>query len=200
MLKPEIGLPIFLSFAHKSPDFALEMQREFSRMGLLVTSVLPRFNQYLGAEIIGNTSQMIVLQSTEETKESIARDYRDALYTGEVRRTIRAYECKRCSLVTEVGFQMQWQTIEQLKRRAARAAIMTPSSLFKKERITTQNGVIARCRLDRSSRMILRLSLNLKRTFPLSHSEMKRLPILAFISESWKRRFTMKKRNVCAGS
>ncbi|MFL1674083.1 bis-aminopropyl spermidine synthase family protein [Paenibacillus thiaminolyticus] len=117
LLKQEIGLPIFLSFAHKSPDFALEMQREFSRMGLLVTSVLPRFNQYLGAEIIGNTSQMIVLQSTEETKESIARDYRDALYTGEVRRTIRAYECKRCSLVTEVGFQMQWQTIEQLKQK-----------------------------------------------------------------------------------
>ncbi|MBN3526108.1 bis-aminopropyl spermidine synthase family protein [Paenibacillus apiarius] len=116
LLKREIGLPIFLSFAHKSPDFALEMQREFSRMGLLVTSVLPRFNEYIGAEIIGNTSQMIVLQSTEETKESIARDYRDALYTGEVRRTIRAYECKRCNLVTEVGFQMTWQTIEQLKK------------------------------------------------------------------------------------
>ena len=116
LLKQEIGLPIFLSFAHKSPDFALAMQREFSRMGLLVTSVLPRFNEYIGAEIIGNTSQMIVLQSTEETKESIARDYRDALYTGEVRRTIRSYECKRCNHVTEVGFQMQWKTIEQLKK------------------------------------------------------------------------------------
>ncbi|KOP66462.1 hypothetical protein AMS62_15370 [Bacillus sp. FJAT-18019] len=116
LLKREIGLPIFLSFAHKSPDFTLAMQREFANMGLLVTSVLPRFNEYIGAEIIGNTSQMIVLQSTEETHESIEREYRQALYTGEVKRTIRLYECKHCNRVTEVGFQMQWQTIEHLKK------------------------------------------------------------------------------------
>ncbi|UHA74001.1 bis-aminopropyl spermidine synthase family protein [Paenibacillus sp. 481] len=116
LLKKEVGLPIFLSFAHKSPDFTLEMQREFSQMGLMVTSILPRFNTYIGAEIIGNTSQMIVLQSTEETKENISREYRDALYTGEVRRTVRLYECKQCNHVTEVGFQLQWQTIEQLKQ------------------------------------------------------------------------------------
>jgi N4-bis(aminopropyl)spermidine synthase len=116
LLKRDVGLPIFLSFAHKSPDFTLAMQREFANMGLLVTSVLPRFNEYIGAEIIGNTSQMIVLQSTEETHESIEREYRQALYTGEVKRTVRLYECKRCNRVTEVGFQMEWQTIEHLKK------------------------------------------------------------------------------------
>lgn len=116
LLKRDVGLPMFLSFAHKSPDFTLAMQREFANMGLLVTSVLPRFNEYIGAEIIGNTSQMIVLQSTEETHESIEREYRQALYTGEVKRTIRLYECKHCNRVTEVGFQMQWQTIEHLKK------------------------------------------------------------------------------------
>ncbi|WP_110934006.1 bis-aminopropyl spermidine synthase family protein [Paenibacillus bouchesdurhonensis] len=116
LLKPDVGLPIFLSFAHKSPDFTLEMQRSITEMGLLVTSVLPRFNEYIGAEIIGNTSQMIVLQSTAEIKERIASEYKDAIYTGEVKRTIRSYQCKECSQICQVGYQLQWQTIEQLKQ------------------------------------------------------------------------------------
>lgn len=58
-LKREKGLPIFRSFAHKSPDFMLAMQREFVRMGLTVNANFPQFNAYEGAEMIANRSQMV---------------------------------------------------------------------------------------------------------------------------------------------
>ena len=42
-LKHEKGCPIFLSFAHKSPDFTWSMRREFVRMGLSVKQVFASF-------------------------------------------------------------------------------------------------------------------------------------------------------------
>jgi predicted methyltransferase len=35
---------------------------EFLKMNLAVVEIIPRFNEYEGAEIIGNTSQMIILK------------------------------------------------------------------------------------------------------------------------------------------
>lgn len=114
-LKKDIGLPIFLSFAHKPPDFTLAMHREFTRMELMVSSVIPRFNEYEGAEMIGNRGQMIILKTTERSKPDIVGAFNDALYTGEVRRTLRTYCCKRCKEEVSVGFQKRFSTIEELK-------------------------------------------------------------------------------------
>lgn len=116
-LKQDKGLPIFLSFAHKSPDFTLEFQRELVRMGVMVREVIPQFNQYVGAEMIGNRSQMIVLRTTEHTVSAITGHYDDALYTGEVKRTQRTYQCKQCSESILVGFQSDVRTIEDLKNK-----------------------------------------------------------------------------------
>ncbi|KIL42370.1 hypothetical protein SD70_02240 [Gordoniibacillus kamchatkensis] len=119
-LKNKKGLPIFLSFAHKSPDFTVALQRELVRMGLMAGEVIPQFNEYEGAETIGNRSQMIVLKTTERTTPSITGTFEDPLYTGEVKRTLRTYRCKRCGVSISVGQQGDHVTIEELKNRGCR--------------------------------------------------------------------------------
>lgn len=116
-LKPEKGCPIFLSFAHKSPDFTWSMQREFVRMGLSVRQVQLHFNQYIGAQMIGNSGQMIVLTTTEFAEPPIKGSFEDELYTGEVRRTVRTYRCTQCQSELQVGVQGDYSTIEDLKKQ-----------------------------------------------------------------------------------
>jgi predicted methyltransferase len=114
-LKQQAGCPVFLSFAHKSPEFAVEMQRGFVQMGLAVSEISPAFNEYEGAAIIGNTSQMIVLHTTSHTTPSICETFDDLLYTGELKRTIRVYQCKQCQTRFHVGVKGDYKTIEILK-------------------------------------------------------------------------------------
>jgi predicted methyltransferase len=114
-LKKKKGLPIFLSFAHKSPDFTLAMQREFIQMGLMTREVIPCFNEYEGAEMIGNRGQMIILKTTESTSPDSISTFEDALYTGEVKRTLRTYRCKQCEMAILVGLGGDLATIEELK-------------------------------------------------------------------------------------
>ncbi|MFF2885490.1 bis-aminopropyl spermidine synthase family protein [Paenibacillus sp. NPDC057967] len=109
------GLPIFLSFAHKSPAFMLAMQREFVRMGLTVSASFPHFNEYEAAEMIANRSQMFILRTTDQTEPEHSGAFTDALYTGEVRQTLRTYRCKQCSRHIFVGIKGEIATIEQLK-------------------------------------------------------------------------------------
>ncbi|REK74761.1 bis-aminopropyl spermidine synthase family protein [Paenibacillus paeoniae] len=109
------GLPIFLSFAHKSPTFMLAMQREFVRMGLTVCANFPHFNEYEAAEMIANRSQMFILRTTDQTEPEHIGIFTDALYTGEVRQTLRTYQCKQCAQQIYVGIHGQISTIEQLK-------------------------------------------------------------------------------------
>ncbi|WP_159882645.1 bis-aminopropyl spermidine synthase family protein [Paenibacillus puerhi] len=116
-LKTKKGLPIFLSFAHKSPEFMLDIQRDFIRMGLTVCANYPRFNTYEGAEMIANRSQMFLLRTTDQTAPECAGIFTDALYTGEVRQTLRTYCCKQCGDTVFVGAQGDVQTIEQLKNQ-----------------------------------------------------------------------------------
>jgi predicted methyltransferase len=114
-LKRESGLAIFFSFAHKTPDFNLNMQWAFLDMGLIISDIMPRFNKYEGAEIIGNTGQMIVLKTTNKTDAMIKDAFDEELYTGEIRRTIRIYQCKKCKSQIEVGQKRDFKTIEALK-------------------------------------------------------------------------------------
>ncbi|MCK4260721.1 MAG: bis-aminopropyl spermidine synthase family protein [Halanaerobiales bacterium] len=114
-LKKEVGLPIFLSFAHKSPDVTLIMQKEFVKMGIMISEIIPRFNEYEGAEIIGNTGQIFVMKTTKYTKSRIDDTFEDPIYTGEMRRTVRTYKCKGCGDLIKVGYQRDFKTIEKLK-------------------------------------------------------------------------------------
>lgn len=114
-LKKEVGLPIFFSFSHKTPNFLLQMMKVYTEMGLAMSEVRPRFNEYNGAGIINNTSQLIILRTTSETQAIVKGVYNDPLYTGELKKTIRVYECKNCGYKNEVGFDRELKTIEELK-------------------------------------------------------------------------------------
>jgi len=116
-LKNERGLNIFLSYAHKSPEFELNMQKCFVDMGLMVSEILTAFNNYDGAEIIGNMGQMIILKTTSSSKSLIENCYQEPIYTGELKVTVRLYKCKECGEIMKVGFSERFNTIEELKEK-----------------------------------------------------------------------------------
>ncbi len=116
-LRNESGLPIFLSFAHKPPGFTLAMQRAFVNMGLTVCANYPHFNVYEGAESIANRSQMFVLRTTDQSAPEVMDSFKDEMYTGEVNRTLRTYQCKRCMTQVKVGERGETATIELLKNK-----------------------------------------------------------------------------------
>ncbi|ARC83467.1 hypothetical protein U732_2390 [Clostridium argentinense CDC 2741] len=116
-LKNESGLNIFLSYAHKSPEFELNMQKYFVDMGLMVSEILTAFNDYDGAEIIGNIGQMIILKTTTSSKSLIENCYQEPIYTGELKVTVRFYKCKECGEIMKVGFSERFNTIEELKEK-----------------------------------------------------------------------------------
>jgi predicted methyltransferase len=116
-LKGESGIPVFLSYAHKSPDFDLTMQRCFVDMGLMVSEILTRFNSYEGAAIIGNTGQMIILKTTSKTRTLVEDYYDKPIYTGELKATIRDYRCTQCNKIIKVGATERFKTIEELKAK-----------------------------------------------------------------------------------
>ncbi len=115
-LKNKKGLPVFLSFAHKSPGFTLDMFDELLKMGLMVCEVVPRFNEYEGAQIIGSTSQMSVLKTTGKTCAAVSTDFSEPLYTGELKKTIRIYTCGKCGREYKTSADCYYKTIEQLKK------------------------------------------------------------------------------------
>lgn len=53
ILKKETGLNIFLSFEHKSQDDMLKIEVLFYNMGLSISEVFLRFNEYEAAKILG---------------------------------------------------------------------------------------------------------------------------------------------------
>lgn len=87
MLKNKKGALVFFSFAHKSFDQTYKMQKIISEMGLTIHQLHRHFNEYYGGSIIGNTSQMIVLKTTEWTRPIVAPGelYDQLLYTKEVK-------------------------------------------------------------------------------------------------------------------
>lgn len=114
-LKDESNLKIFLSFGNKSPVETLTMQGIFYKSALEICAIYKNFNYYEGADIIGNTSNMYVLGTTNKTQEIINKEYTDIIYTGEIRKTSRIYECKNCKETYEVSMKSKVKTIEELK-------------------------------------------------------------------------------------
>ena len=114
-LKKEVGLNIFLSFAHKSQDSMYKIENEILKLGLCIYHIIPNFNEYEGAEILGNKGQLIILKTTNYTEKTLNIDYDKPIYTGELRQTRRKYKCKNCGKEYWVGIEEKIDTIEQLK-------------------------------------------------------------------------------------
>lgn len=115
-LKPGGGRQGFLSFGPKSPAEMLDVQRNLAEMGLAVHEVIPAFNEYAGASVLGGSSQMIRLLSTEATRALVSdARYGEPIYTGESSPTTRLYVCMQCKAKYHVGQGHPFVTIELLK-------------------------------------------------------------------------------------
>jgi predicted methyltransferase len=107
---------VYLAFADKPPLEMLEVHRAILGMGLFVEELIPRFNEYEGAEIFANTTFLTRLTVTEQAEPAIRGVFQEEMYTGEVRPTLRVYRC-RCGKEVEVGVGRDYSTVEELKSR-----------------------------------------------------------------------------------
>ncbi|HEX9065124.1 MAG TPA: bis-aminopropyl spermidine synthase family protein [Streptosporangiaceae bacterium] len=98
------GRHVFFSFGARRPAQTLATQRLIAGLGLAVRSLAPHFNTYSGAGILGGTSHLYHLRSTEETTPLIEGAYQGPLYTADTRTAqSRPYRCASCGAVYEVG-------------------------------------------------------------------------------------------------
>ena len=107
---------VYLSFADKPPLEMLEVHRAISGMGVFVRELIPRFNEYVGAEMFANITSMMRLSTTEDAEPAVKGVFDGALYTGEVSPTVRVYRC-RCGAEVRVGAGEAYATVEELKER-----------------------------------------------------------------------------------
>jgi len=119
LLKPEPNKSVYLSYAHKNPQALLEAQRLILNSGYLISRIFPKFNSYVGAQILGGVSDMTVLCSTRTTNPLIPPDerYGGEIYTNERNRSVRVYVCLNCGARNRVGHGENAETIEILKAR-----------------------------------------------------------------------------------
>jgi predicted methyltransferase len=115
-IKSGVGQQGFLSYGAKSPDESFQFAEALIEMGLATAQIIPAFNQYEGASLIGGVSQLIHLLSTSSTYAIAGHDfYSGPIYTGEASPTVRLYSCMRCGNNVPVGKGQKFETIEKLK-------------------------------------------------------------------------------------
>jgi predicted methyltransferase len=111
-----VGRDVFLAFGPKRPDELLRLQRAIAAMGFTVRSLVRNFNEYLGAGVLGGTSHLYQLATTRELRPLVDGSYAGPLYTGDFRDPVRAYRCRRCGSVEQVGRGRAWGTVGALRR------------------------------------------------------------------------------------
>jgi predicted methyltransferase len=84
LLEPGPGHRCYLSFGHKPPGETLELISAVCDCGLAPVEILPAFNRYEGAGILGGTSQLLSLRTTRATRPVIEGCYAGPLYTADV--------------------------------------------------------------------------------------------------------------------
>jgi predicted methyltransferase len=121
-LRPYPGQHVFFSFGARRPAELLATQRLIADLGLVVKSLIPNFNSYLGAGILGGSSHLYHLRSTEGTAPLNDGDYAGPLYTADTRaEQTRPYRCAGCGAVHVVGAKADWAGIAELKAAGCRS-------------------------------------------------------------------------------
>lgn len=115
-LRPYPGGHVFFSFGARRPADMLATQRLIADLGLVVRSLAPNFNSYLGAGILGSSSHLYHLRSTEQTRPRSDECHSGPLYTADLRTgQTRPYRCADCGAVHRVGSGAPWNAIADLK-------------------------------------------------------------------------------------
>ena len=103
-LEPRPGQHVFFSFGARRPAETLATQRLIADLGLVIRSVTPNFNSYIGAGILAGTSHLYHLRSTQESAPLFGGEYSGPLYTADMRtEQNRPYRCAGCGAVHLVG-------------------------------------------------------------------------------------------------
>jgi predicted methyltransferase len=103
-LEPRPGRHVFFSFGARRPAETLATQRLIADLGLVLRSMTPNFNRYVGAGILGGSSHFYHLRTSEETAPLVTAGYDGPLYTADSRTmTDRPYRCVGCGEVYLVG-------------------------------------------------------------------------------------------------
>ena len=114
-LTPDAGQHVFFSFGARRPAETLRTQELIGQLGLTVRALLPGFNEYLGAGVLGSTSHLFHLRTTAGAAPLITGSYPGPLYTADRRAAARPYRCAGCAAVHQVGPGGQWAVISELK-------------------------------------------------------------------------------------
>jgi predicted methyltransferase/DNA-directed RNA polymerase subunit RPC12/RpoP len=108
-LRPGAGGEVFLSLGVRRPAETVAVQDVLSRLGLAVRAMVPGFNEYVGAGVLGGTSALWHLVSAGPVAPS-----EGAVYTG-AGRNRRRYVCASCGTAQTVGEGRRWRTVGELK-------------------------------------------------------------------------------------
>jgi N4-bis(aminopropyl)spermidine synthase len=115
-LAAEPGRHVFFSFGARRPDETLAVQRTMAEMGLVLRSLTAGFNEYLGAGILGGTSNLYHLRTATGARPIIEGSYDGPLYTADSRAVAtRPYRCVACRAVHDVGPGSTWPQIAALQ-------------------------------------------------------------------------------------
>lgn len=87
--------------------------------GLAIKEMFTRFNEYMGASLLGNKGQLFVLETTERTRAlfPLEKRGRDDIYTADRNLRQNRYRCRQCGKVYAVGKEAEYQTIRELKKQ-----------------------------------------------------------------------------------
>ena len=132
-LAAQPGRHLFFSFGARRPDETLAVQRAMAEMGLVVRSLVPGFNEYLGAGVLAGTSNLYHLRTATGASPLIDGQYDGPLYTADTRAAVRRpYRCAQCRAIHEVGPGGRWPQIAALQAAGCPAcggAIFRPMPL-----------------------------------------------------------------------
>lgn len=114
-LRGRPGGHVFFSFGARRPAEMLATQRLIAELGLVMRSLAPSFNSYVGAGILAGSSHLYHLRTTDQTAPLVEGAYEGPLYTADTRAgRVRPYRCASCGSVYQVG-EPPWSTIAELK-------------------------------------------------------------------------------------
>lgn len=74
---------VFLSYGSLDPVRTLSIQQKLLEHGVIIEELLPRFNEYLNAKTIGDSSDLYVLRPTDKSRPLIRGEYQGKIYTHE---------------------------------------------------------------------------------------------------------------------
>jgi len=109
------GGDLYFSFGSTRPDVVASAQADLLSMGFAIRSLVPEFNEYLGAGALAGTSALYHLRGTGPLAPAVVGRCVGDLYTSDGRHRPRRYTCRACGRDHRVGPGEVAETIAALQ-------------------------------------------------------------------------------------